>query len=115
MAESFFITDGYTASDKVPARPGKHPALPFEYRPVISSRLAQFVRAINKNRDAEHSLEVSLVKEHLVSWELPGEDGKPVKITEEAIGALHPSIHRYLVNAVTGYGDTPEEQSDRKN
>jgi hypothetical protein len=45
----------------------------------------------------------------------PGEDGKPVKITKEVIGALHPSIHRYLVNAVTGYGDTPEEQADRKN
>jgi hypothetical protein len=109
MAESFFIDDGYTQTDIIAARPGKHAELSYDFRPVGSEKLAQFFKKTSVNNGAdEYKVENELLAEHIVSWTI----NAPVNI--ENIKKLHPSIRTRMLNVVTGYSD-PEVFADQKN
>ena len=116
MAESFFIDDACTFTDKAPARPGLYPELTFEYRLASPEKVYNYFRKLRNNPPDEFKLETDMIASHLVSWEIKDSADNSVKPSPENVAKIHPSIRAQMIDAVTGF-KTPagEAETIRKN
>ena len=116
MAESFFVDDGCTFTDKAPARPGLYQELTFEYRLASPEKVYNYFRKLRSNPPDEFKLETEMIASHLVSWDIKDKDDNVVVPTTALVAKLHPSIRAQMADAVTGF-KTPagEAEAIRKN
>ena len=95
-ADSFFIDDGQTRKFRIAARPGIHPELTGEYRPVHpDERLA--LKHPNMAPDLFAARAVALVAKQVKSWNAPKD------VSPEVVRQLEPNLFSDLLDYVLGY------------
>lgn len=118
-----FISDGYTRWATLAAGE-MHPALLFEYRPMLAVDRCQLVdrmkRLAGDRHDGIAAVERIVVQElshRLVSWTLVDDDGVPVPISDDTLLRADSTILAGLAAIILGLaaGDAEREAADEKN
>ena|SRR3990167_7544804 len=99
------IRDGMTLTGQVPPLPGVHDGLKFEYRPAVSLRVIEYLQAPKASARKSQDEIVKLLAEHVLTWE---EDGP---VTEQALRETYHSVLLQMVDFVTGYSGSLQEDS----
>lgn len=119
-----WIADGYTRHDRIAA--GElHPALTFEYRPMLASDRAALLRRITQlapegaaGLAAGERLVLAELAARLVSWTLVDSQGALVEIREHSLQSVELHLLAELTTRVLGFAADDEDmrqQSDEQN
>lgn len=126
-----YISDGYTRTAFVDAARDEksglefHPAVRFEFRPMLVADRAVLFRRIAelaqnaKGAEEAEKLAAKEMARRLVSWDLFGPAGVLVEITEASLLRVEPHLSARLFSIITGQelGDkyAEAERADAKN
>jgi hypothetical protein len=95
--------DGYTERGYIAESKRLHPALRFEFRPVLNADRATYIQAMEELKAPQlKQAEAALLARHLVSWNLGDPAGKPVAISEATLVRLKPRLFNRLFQVVMG-------------
>ena len=98
---AIYLDDGYTLDGLVPARLG-YPPVRFKYRPALPEKVYAFTR---EPRPASQHIDavVTLLAEHLVSWDVKGRDGNLLPVTAHVLRRIAVPVLEAMLDHVTGY------------
>ncbi|ANS03308.1 hypothetical protein [uncultured Mediterranean phage uvDeep-CGR2-KM19-C37] len=114
-----YIHDGYTLKGYIAATPRLHPALRFDYRPMLTQNRSVIYRQIEQTQDArkEESIAAATVRSQLVSWDMVDHEGTSVPLEVPHILRSQPMLFQRLFRIVTGSSpsdEDPESHADEQ-
>lgn len=97
MADSLFIDDGFTKTDRLPAKPGLYPAVTTVYRPALPRERLQYGQKLD-SRDPEQieAYQTELLLKHVQSV-----NGSPLDAAK--VRRLEPNVRGRLIDLVLSY------------
>lgn len=102
----FVIRDGFTETDKFPGQ-SWIPPFSFTYRPALHDRVIEYREAV-RNATAKTIVaeQIKFLKEHLVSWEILGEQGgTPLPTTDDnSYKGIPEPVITFMWSCVSSYG-----------
>jgi hypothetical protein len=99
----YIPNDGYTEKGYIAEAKGLHPALRFEFRPVLQSERATYIQAIDELKPPQlKQAEAALVARHVTTWNLGDAKGAPVAVSEAMLSRLKPKLFNRLFQIVMG-------------
>lgn len=91
--ECAFIEDGYTNRGYIARRPQLHPAIVFEFRPMVQAQCARAKYMLEHARtpeEGEAQAAIAIAKQ-LVTWDVRKRNGDHVEITTDNVLRIHPA------------------------
>lgn len=123
---SGFIDDGYTQEFVIPGLEDEFDPVTIVCRPLIRREHWAFSREIaslrGKSEESESlqivdqidELRAKTVSEHLLSWDLTTQAGKPVEVSPENLLRCNPRLFDRVTSRVLAFPDPDEETEDDK-
>lgn len=99
-----YISDGYTESGYIGAKPGHAPELSFTFRPMTVTEEAEYNHLAGKLSTEREKLRLAakFITEHLINWSLCGLDGTMLQITQANVLSLKPVLFYRLWAIING-------------
>jgi len=99
-----YIHDGYTRHGYIKAKERLHPALRFEYRPVMVQNRTVAFKRIEQAGDPrrEEQIAAKTIQIHLECWDLLDHEGKTVPSHVDHILRVEPNLFQKLFGVIMG-------------
>lgn len=111
-----FIDDGYTESATLAEIPGVIPAIRFDFRPLMSSELGEFLHSAEKMTEPEARREVAKrIASKITDWDLRDKQGAKVEIKSENVLKLKPPAFIGLWEIIQSKQSGDRAEADQKN
>jgi hypothetical protein len=107
LSDTAIITDGYTRTGYIAAAPGLHPAVTFQFRPMLSEHVIHWRDALNlkPTHERKHIMGAGLTDgNRVLSWDIAHPETKEtVPVTSANIRRLHPLVMAAMFDIVCGW------------